>query len=197
MSSGVRLAGLLLAVGLAIIPSTGSAASIIKDPNPPKYKLEIEPHLNVQYFYRDTYGAHGFGPGIRFSIPIMSPGFIKTINDSIAISFGGDLLRLSYYENKSCDRNGCYDGPGFWAFYAPVALQWNFWLTDKISVFGEPGLVLRTPFGDYDRKYSGRGADPFVWWAFYGGARFHFSDSIALTLRAGYPTGISVGISIF
>jgi hypothetical protein len=30
--------------------------------------------------------------------------------------------------------------------------------------------------------------------AFYGGARFHFSDTLALTLRAGYPA-ISAGLS--
>ncbi len=196
MSTPTRVA-VGLALGLALLPSTGSAASIIRDPNPPKYKVEIEPHLNVQYFYRDTYGAHGFGPGVRFGIPVMSPGFIKKINNSVAISFGADILRLSYYDRRFCDRNGCYDGPAFWAFYAPVALQWNFWLTDKISVFGEPGLVFRAPFGEYDRRYSGRDKDLFVWWSFYAGARFHFSDSVALTLRAGYPTGISVGVSIF
>jgi hypothetical protein len=181
-----------VAVGLSLA-SPADAASIIKDPNPPKYKVEIEPHLNVQYFFLDTYGAYGFGPGIRVGIPIMSPGFIKKINDSVAISFGGDILRMT--SRKFCDRNGCYDY-GFWAFYSPVTLQWNFWLTDKISVFGEPGFVFRTPFGDDCSRYNCR-SGPFVWWSFYAGARFHFSDSVALTLRGGYPTGISVGISIF
>ena len=182
-----------VAVGLSAVSSV-DAASIIKDPNPPHYKVEVEPHLNVQYFFRDYNGAVGFGPGIRIGIPIMSPGFIKKINDSVAISFGGDILRLT--SRSLCDRNGCYDY-GFWALYAPVTLQWNFWLTDKISVFGEPGFVFRTPFGDYCDRYGCRGNNGLVWGSFYAGARIHFSDSIALTLRAGYPTGLSVGVSIF
>jgi hypothetical protein len=208
MRAPIRFAS-LLASGLAMAVVVGnsrdaSATTIIKDPHPPEYKVEIEPHLNVQYLFRDTYGAFGFGPGVRFGIPIMSPGFIKSINDSVAISFGADLLYLRPHR-KFCDRGVCTDfgGDGFWALYAPVALQWNFWITDKISVFGEPGLVFRTPFGDdCDRLYGCRRGsfgdkDGPVWWAFYGGVRFHFSDTIALTLRAGYPTGLSVGVSIF
>jgi hypothetical protein len=30
----------------------------------------------------------------------------------------------------------------------------------------------------------------------YAGGRYHFSDSVALTLRIGYPT-LSVGVSFF
>lgn len=197
MHAPIRFVG-LIAAALALAPATASAVSIIKDPNPPKYKVEIEPHLNVQYFYRDTYGAYGFGPGVRFGIPVMSPGFIKTINNSVAINFGADLLYLRPHR-KYCDGRGCYgyDGGGFWGLYTPVTLQWNFWLTDKWSVFGEPGVVLRTPFGGCDRTFGCRGTDSFVWWAFYAGARYHFSDSVALTMRVGYPTGISVGVSIF
>lgn len=191
MRAALRYVGAVAVLSLA---PTADAVSIIKDPSPPKYKIEVEPHLNVQYFFRDTYGAYGFGPGVRLSIPIMSPGFIKKINDSVAISFGADLLRLN--SRSLCDRSGCYDY-GFWAFYSPIALQWNFWLTDKWSVFGEPGLVLRTPFGGDCERFGCRGSSSFVWWSFYAGARYHFSDSVALTLRGGYPTGVSVGVSIF
>lgn len=202
MRTAVRFSSIALGALLVgtLSPSESRAASIIRDPNPPQYKLEIEPHLNVQYFYKDTFGGHGFGPGIRFSIPIMSPGFIKKINDSVAISFGGDFLYLRPYDKRYCDRQGCYDyaGNGFWGLYSPVALQWNFWLTDKWSVFGEPGLVIRTVFGSScDRSWGCDTKDSFVWWSFYAGARYHFSDSMALTLRAGYPTGLSVGLSIF
>ena len=74
----------------------------------------------------------------------------------------------------------------------PVVMQWNFWLHPRWSVFGEPGiqLHLRTHLGD-----------DFVFDAFtiYGGGRFHFNDSIALTLRLGAPilhdNVITVGVS--
>jgi hypothetical protein len=43
---------------------------------------------------------------------------------------------------------------------------------------------------DDDRDFE---FDPFV---FYAGGRFHFSDAISLTMRAGWPT-FSVGASFF
>jgi len=199
MKSALR--GLVVAATLvAALGSDAQAAWIIKNPNPPKYKLEIEPHLNVQYFYGDTYGGHGLGPGIRLSIPIVSPGFIKKLNNSIAISFGGDILYLRPSKNRYCDKVGCYDyaGDPLWGLYAPVAMQWNFWLTEKWSVFGEPGVVVRSPIGgSCERAWGCKQNDSPVWWSFYAGARYHFSDAMALTLRAGYPTGLSVGLSIF
>ena len=181
--------GTAAALAIVLAPSA-EAASIIKDPNPPKYKVEIEPHLNVQYFYADTFGGHGFGPGIRFSIPIMSPGFVKKINDSVAISFGGDFLYLRPYDRRYCDRNGCYDygGKGWWGFYSPVALQWNFFLTRKWSVFAELGGIVHSD-GFFARSVW---IDPTV---FLGG-RFHFNDKVALTMRAGSPW-VSVGVSFF
>jgi hypothetical protein len=65
-------------------------------------------------------------------------------------------------------------------------MQWNFWLTNHWSVFGEPGGNLRF---DYEGKSSFH-AEP----AFYAGGRYAFSDSVALTLRVGYPIA-SVGVS--
>jgi hypothetical protein len=63
-------------------------------------------------------------------------------------------------------------------------MQWNFWLSRRWSVFGEPGLLLRYVYDDL-------GVSPFV---VYGGGRLHFSENVALTLRVGYPT-FSAGIS--
>jgi hypothetical protein len=183
---------------LCTVATSVHAASIIRDPNPPKYKLEIEPHLGAQYLYASTYGGRGFGPGARFAIPIVSPGFIKRLNNSVAISFGGDLLYLRPSGARFCDSSGCVEpANGLWALYAPATMQWNFWLTDKWSVFGEPGVVLRSPVAGCERKWGCKEAEGPIWWAFYAGARYHFSDEMALTLRAGYPTGVSVGLSIF
>ena len=189
--------------GIVVASSDARAASLIHDPHPPQYGVEIEPHLNLAFAgFIDEYRAFGWGPGVRFSIPVMSPGFIKSINDSIAISFGADLLHYDGYR-YFCNGRGClsaYDAPGLWAIYFPVTMQWNFWLSDKWSVFGEPGLVIRHAFvdnnycnGDY---YDCRNVTQ-LFPAFYGGARFHFGETTALTLRLGYPTALSVGLSFF
>src|SRR6185295_980958 len=129
--SQLALVAVLLFVAHAV-----SAQITIRDPNPPRYSVEIEPKLNAAYLFSTGYGGNAWGPGVRFSIPVMSPGFVKTINDSIAISFGADLLHYNgraYY----CNGRGCpatYYSDSFWALYVPVTMQWNFWLTDKWSV---------------------------------------------------------------
>ncbi len=186
-------------VGLAAV-GEASAASIIKSPNPPQYGVEIEPHLVVtDHLYGGyTYDSTGFGPGLRFSIPVMSPGFVKTINDSIAIGFGADLLHFSGYR---CGHNNCVNTDSFWVLYAPVVMQWNFWLTEKWSVFGEPGLVVRHAFVDsgfcndafYNNCRNVNGIEP----AFFAGGRFHFGETTALTMRLGFPMAFSIGVSFF
>ncbi len=189
------LASFVVASAFVLAASTpAEAATTIRDPSPPDYKVEIEPHgiLQPGGFF-DTLGSTGFGVGGRFSIPIMSPGFVKTINDSIAISFGADLVYFDSYAYW-CNGNSC-SGNSFWRLYVPVALQWNFWLSDKWSVFGEPGLVLRQPLG---ACIAGAPCnDSFVVPAFWAGARYHFSDRVALTLRAGFPEVLTVGVSFF
>src|SRR5258706_13210345 len=89
----------------------------------------------------------------------MSPGFVKPINDWIAISFGLDAMHYARYTGygyyrycngnpKNCPGyfNGYYYDTSFWAVHLPVVLQWNFWLTEKWSVFGEPGLTITHAF---------------------------------------------------
>jgi hypothetical protein len=195
------------------------ADTIIKDPNPPKYPVEIEPKLNVAALFYKSYGGEGFGPGVRFSIPLMSPGFIKTINNSVAIGFGLDLMRYNggyygyygYYNYCNNNRNRCpgwtgaYDA-SFWAIHVPVVMQWNFWITDKWSVFGEPGLTIRHAFYP-DVGYCGAGYDPIygscypdrtnIYFTFFAGGRYHFSERVALTMRLGHPIDFSIGLSIF
>jgi hypothetical protein len=189
------LAAIAAAATLLAAPSA-FADLTIKDPNPPQYKLELEPKFNITPggFYH--YGGTGFGPGVRASTPHMSPGFIKTINDSIAISFGLDMIRYDGYSYFN------YNPGGFWSFYLPVAMQWNFWLTDRWSVFAEPGFAFRHAFLDdayCDRKRFGNAcADTNdFYFAFYAGGRFAITDTLALTMRLGHPTLLSVGLSIF
>ena len=193
------------ALALFALSPSALAQSTIKDPNPPKYSVEIEPKLNFAPGDFYAYGGTGFGPGVRFSIPLMSPGFVKSINDSVAISFGVDLVHYSGYQYyySNCGRFGCtapYDAGDFWAAHFPVVLQWNFWLTDRWSVFAEPGISFRHAF--YSDTYCNPnfyncGNRDDVYFAFFAGGRYALSDKVALTLRIGHPILFSLGLSLF
>ncbi|WP_146650500.1 hypothetical protein [Labilithrix luteola] len=189
-----------LAATLVLTAATPARAdSIIKNPGDhPDYSVELEPHALLGW--GNLYASTGFGIGGRASVPIVKNGFIKTINNSVAISFGLDWLRYDhcYYYDRRGGRNlgyGC--GASFLLF--PVAMQWNFWLTEKWSVFGEPGLyVYHGIFDDYCSGLVGCSSPTrtSVDFAFYAGGRFHFNDKVSLTMRIGYPT-LSVGVSFF
>lgn len=185
--------GALLAIMAAGAPAA-AAESIIKNPGDhPPYRFELEPHALFGWSNR-FFGGNGLGVGARGSVVIVDNGFVPSINNSVAISFGLDFLHYDYcyYGNVNC---------GGSAILLPVAMQWNFWLTPQWSVFGEPGLILY--HGLYDdpcdnipnnapgcRTPTRTSVDV----AFWGGGRFHFNDKIALTMRIGYPT-FSVGAS--
>jgi hypothetical protein len=61
--------------------------------------------------------------------------------------------------------------------YVPVVMQWNFWLHQRWSVFGEPGLVFSHHNGD------NLGLEPDL----SVGGRFLLTNGVTLTLRVGYP----------
>src|SRR5262245_40971668 len=118
-----------LPVGLICAITSRDARAQINVPNPPRYTVELEPRLNFNPSSIYAYGGTGFGPGIRASIPVMHPGFVTTINDSVAISFGLDLMHYSgYFYYGRCLGPGCpgYDAGNFWSIYFPITLQWNF-----------------------------------------------------------------------
>ena len=216
----LRFVAVGVATGLIGSATSADAATIIRDPNPPKYGVEIEPKFNIGFLNPfGNYGGNNYGPGVRFSIPIVSPGFIKKLNNNVAISFGADMLYYEgyagYYYNGFCGgRRDClaYYGAynySFWALHLPVTMQWNFFITDKWSVFGEPGLTLRYAFY-HDYPYDPRYCDPRFYncsnpygnrltpyFTFFAGGRFHFSEKVALTMRLGYPIDLSVGVSFF
>src|SRR5580658_1316327 len=169
------------------------ADDTIKHPGDhPAYDVEIEPHGLLDP-WNDVYGTLGFGLGIRFGIPIVSNGFVPSINNSVAISFGGDWVHYGCYDNF----NGC--SADYLEF--PVTLQWNFYVSQHWSVFGEPGLYVYHAFFNDDCPVAGGpclapGAETSVLPAFYVGARYFFSDAISLTMRVGFPT-TSIGVSFF
>jgi len=179
LAAGFVAAGALV----AFTPEAHAVNWVIKNPSDhPAYRAELEPHANFILFRRRYgggryYNGAEFGGGFRASIELADPMFVKKINNTIAITFGVDVTNCRY----------CRDYRDNYLIWSPVALQWNFFLTKKWSVFGEIGGIVRSE-GFYNRI----DIDP----AFWVGGRFHFTDSVALTLRAGYPM-LSVGVSFF
>ena len=183
------------ALALALVAPAAQADSTIRTPGDhPHYAIEVEPH--GLFGFSGPWGGIGFGAGLRLSIPIMQNGFIPKINNSVAITFGGDFLHYDagcYYLNYGCSTN---------ALYFPVALQWNFYVAQKWSVMGEAGAAPYNAFYDdycgtlpqQQQRYCNSPSHFSVVPVFNAGARYHFSEHVALTMRVGYPTA-SVGVS--
>jgi hypothetical protein len=172
---------LLLLLGLSSSAHAADRPVISKPGVHPTYSVEAEPHLLFGLI--DPPGpAHGTGIGIgaRGTVEIVDNGFVSTINNTIGVGFGLDWTHYSARcRTRDDDCKSKFD-----AVWVPLAMQWNFWLSEQWSVFGEPGVALR--FGD-----SGFGVEPLEFWA---GGRWLFADQMALTMRVGYPT-FSVGVS--
>jgi hypothetical protein len=163
-----RLLPLLFAASALLLGSSARAESIIKNPGDhPDYTFEAEPHLLAGFGGPFERGRPEIGAGFRGTIIVANDGFIKSINDSVGVGFGGDI----FFRRSTV--------------FVPVVMQWNFWLTNHWSVFGEPGLGFAfNQFRSRDLLHP----------IFAVGGRYHFNDKIALTMRIGYPA-LSVGIS--
>jgi hypothetical protein len=201
----------LVVIGAAALvmlsPVATRADDTIKRPGDhPHYSVELEPHVLLGWASNYFYGTGtGFGVGGRVSIVLTHNGFVDSINNSVAIGFGLDWLHYDapgcvYYFNRGA---GCYAGVSADFFQIPVVLQWNFYVAKKWSVFGEPGIYVW--HGNYGSGpcYNAAGvlvpcsfSDTGVGPAFWVGARFHFSDTLALTMRLGYPDILTFGLSI-
>ncbi len=182
--------------------SLALAQSTIKAPGQrPAYFFEAEPHLLAGLLDPPGFGGGtGLGVGFRGSFEVLKDGFIPKLNDSVAIGVGLDYLRYDGWQGPRgvclrrvtgpsgipiCVETSRNHGDGdVDYFYLPAVMQWNFWLHRRWSVFGEPGLAMYVEDGDLE-------ITPFV---LYLGGRFHFSDTVTLTMRIGYPT-FSLGVS--
>lgn len=210
-----RISSLVFAsvAGVALLTASPADAQIKRPGAHIKYGVELEPHLVYQWAH-EIGRDEGFGLGFRASIPIVEDGPIKKINNSMAISFGIDWTHFDdpcgsywwrgrppdpddrdyYYWNEDCNAT---------QLWFPVVLQWNFWLTETISVFGEPGLAFQhvrwnyyVPCNSPDGWCDVDDTDTDLELVFWGGARFLVSDSIAITLRLGDPS-LTAGVSFF
>ncbi len=166
---------------LLVASSARAEESVIKQPDQhPSYFVELDVHGLVAYsggpLALGRYGTVGFGPGARASFNILKDGFIPKLNDSVAIGVGADFV-------AGID--------GTVRLVTPVVLQWNFWLTQHWSVFGEPGVAIEFPMS----VPSSLGGEPiYLVPALFVGARYNFNDHITLTMRLGFPMS-TVGVS--
>ncbi len=188
----VRAAAVGVALATLFWAGSALAQSTIKQPGAhPRYNFEAEPHMVAMD--HPGHGGDGFGFGFRGSVVIVDNGFVNTINNSVAIGFGLDMLAFNR-DHCHGGRNGfCHDHGPF--LLIPVVMQWNFWLHKKWSVFGEPGLGIILHDEDYNSDIDNDldlDIDPII---FFAGGRFHFNDNITLTARAGFPTSVNFGAS--
>ncbi len=193
----MRYSGLLLAAALVLGSSEAGAQSIIKNPGQHPTGPEIEPHLLLRPLHGSAEDT-GLGLGARFTWQIGRNNFIDKINNSVGIGVGIDWVRYGY--RYGCQKGVCsYDGSINW-FMVPVVMQWSFYLTRAWSVFAEPGLLLSTyshscshdGCPDKGFGFGRRGAADLL--ILHAGARWHFKDSMTLTMRVGWPY-LSVGVS--
>jgi len=155
-----RWAALLAATSALFValPAHADRSTIKNDTDHPSYFFETEPHLVLAPFHHADIGV-----GFAGTFNVADQGFINGLNDSVGVNFGVNWLRNEH-----------------WVFSA--AMQWNFWLSENWSVFGEPGVAI------------GAHKKPDFWPHLGAGGRFHFTRNITLTMRVGFPV-VSVGVS--
>jgi hypothetical protein len=182
----------VLGVLLTLAPRTRAQ---IKSPGAhARYSVELEPHLVVQHSGHWRGDGAGFGPGFRATIPIVQNGPIPSINNSMGLGFGIDWSIFggcqAYFNDDECNVN---------QVWVPIVVQWNFFFTPVISVFGEVGgavvhreLSDRRNCGMIDAsECTATDLDLFEP-VFFGGGRFSFSRNVGLVVRVGVPY-ISIG----
>lgn len=170
--------------GLVLASGSASAQSIIEQPNNHQTKVDVEVHGVFGYSWhrgwydRGYWVGGGWGVGVRVGVPLMPNGPVRTINNSLMLNLGGELLFWSYY----------YGWDQAMELVAPLALQWNFYLLPAFSLFLEGGLALGVA-----------GCCGFGFWPGLAlGGRVHFNgraDYPALVFRVGFPVGFTLGVA--
>lgn len=191
------VAGACLLGALWLGCSAGSAEAQARSARQPYYGVELEPQLVWQWTGDEWSHEDGVGLGLRASIPVIEDGPLKTLRNNLAVTFG---FAWSHFDEA------CGNNPNDWDdcdendFWLPVAAQWNFFLTDVISLFPELGLGFRSAVRDYEGCPGDDDdcddADLELHLVLWLGARFRVGDTIALTLRLGTPS-LLFGVSFF
>ena len=195
----------ILVLALASLTSPRIARayeSVVREARAPiGYAFELEPHLVLGSNPPGAGAGSGVGVGVRGNMVIAPDGFLRGVNDSVALGIGLDYGH--YYASWAINgyRDQCLsfqpgpdgtsictavtsNGGTYNYLFVPAVMQWNFWLTERLSAFAEPGLTL------YFISNHGFDASP----ALFVGGRFRIADRITLTARLGYPT-FAFGVS--
>jgi hypothetical protein len=194
-------------IGAALLSLTGSASAdrltIRRPGDHPDYVFEAEPHLNIGLIDPPGIGTgKGIGLGLRGTVELVDNGFVQTINNTVGLGVGVDYVHHGIDEaRRTCLRTQAdpldpqdevclefREGESVDYLVIPIVMQWNFWLSEQWSVFGEPGGML------YLLDDGSDDADLQVDVSAYAGGRWHFAEFGALTMRLGYPA-FSVGVS--
>lgn len=138
-------------------------------------------------------GFHGFlSAGFDLEFAIVPDGFLRSMDDELALAVGFDLLFGDF------GRRGDRDDPRGVGFAPNITAQWNLYLSEKWSVFPEVGItVLFLTEGDH-RYYRGHGRGGrrgYVDAVAGIGARMHFGRRFALVFRVGFPFGAQIGLN--
>ena len=182
-------------------PLAQAADAQIRSPNHhPQYAVELDPHLVLQWTNQPFWNDDGVGVGIRLSIPVLANGPIPSINNNLAIGFGLDWAHFD-----GCGPYG--DVCGSDSFIFPLVVQWNFFITNWLSLFPELGIAIEHARLGWEGAIPARcvrvnGVDvcrsgashTYVELALWLGARFAISNNIAFTLRLGTPS-ILIGVA--
>lgn len=157
---------------------------------------ELEPHLVFGASTPWASGGYGGGLGVRAAVTMGSFHVSSRVRDTIALSFGADLVRgwggSPYGEcvertpgpagTSVCTR---VDAPGNGGTYVlvPVVARWTLDLAPPFSFFVEPGVAV------YLASRHG-GAGP----SFALGARLRLAESMDAVLRLGWPAS-TIGLA--
>lgn len=127
------------------------------------------------------------GLGLRLDIAIVEKGFINSVDDELAITFGGEaLFDEKKGKGKGKGKKGKDNGENALArmeMTFPVAVQWNFIFKRKFALFPEVGIEL--PFDDL--------FDPGFYFAV--GGRYHFKSRMALMARITHNRVFQLGVT--
>lgn len=127
----------------------------------------------------------GPGPaaGVRVAIPVIDNGFVRSIDNAIYLTIGGDVLF------DRCFGCGKHDDDYGVAVAIPLTGRWQFNFTPRWSAYGEvgPNIYIHSGWLGGGGHFPGLGHHPDAWLAAAVGGKWHFAPRTSLTLALGAP----------
>jgi hypothetical protein len=141
--------------------------------------------VDVEGYAGFSWYGTGFVLGGRAGIPLVSNGFVPTLDNAVYLSFGLEL----YVMDDAALTNRAY-GAGFGV---PICLKWEFFFDRHWSAFVELGVrpVFHPALFNRGEFY----AEPAAWVIGQVGGSLHLTEVFAITLRLGNPF-LALGVTI-